>query len=428
MSRFFSFSIFFDYLIVVVCACGLYNLAQADDYNITSRTFSGIGSDFFYTDDGQYLPHQTWGFRYSFAFENNPLSLRDNAGNHLLYVIDERYYSELAVEKNFGIFEWGIALPIIFQDSVGWPIAGITNFSNHGIGDVRVYSRARLLGDQDSVFSLHASVGLLAPTANVTFASNQNFSAQSKLTFVTNLRYLRWVLHFGSIIRESVTFANQQVDSGFVYGGGVSLTLPWIKSLSIFAEATCETPSFKLQDDDTTLFVNGGVRVKISKVMDIQAGYGHSVISGFAGTDSSAMLSIRFRTREKPSIERPDGVDVIGNELVLEPPLLFLPESDQVDPMSLTVVDTLVQTLTSNPNIRLLEIDIFANWDESAAADLHLASQRAKKLQEIFVDKGIEPGRVRAKGMLPYPSKNSSEKTTLTAQSQIKFRYYLEEQ
>ena len=82
--------------------------------------------------------------------------------------------------------------------------------------------------------------------------------------------------------------------------------------------------------------------------------------------------------------------------------IAFLPESDQLEQPSVPTVERIGQTLLSNPGMKSLSIDVYAESGESPAAALHLASRRAQVLKRVLAGKGVPETKVESKGLLPY--------------------------
>lgn len=99
--------------------------------------------------------------------------------------------------------------------------------------------------------------------------------------------------------------------------------------------------------------------------------------------DSKEIERLMERTLE-PSVSR---VELLA-------PVLFAFDSDQIEPIGVAMLHEVVHTLRTRPDIRLLEIQGYADKRGSADYNQALSTRRAERVRSWLVEHGVEPERL----------------------------------
>jgi outer membrane protein OmpA-like peptidoglycan-associated protein len=96
--------------------------------------------------------------------------------------------------------------------------------------------------------------------------------------------------------------------------------------------------------------------------------------------------------------DRSKLVVVTTKEIVLRDPVTFEAGKAVIRPESFAVLDALGATLTADPRIAFVEIQVHTDARGAAAWNLRLSQARAEAIYQYLVDRGIDARRLRAKG------------------------------
>ena len=96
--------------------------------------------------------------------------------------------------------------------------------------------------------------------------------------------------------------------------------------------------------------------------------------------------------------EAKSSIRVTSTEVVLPKPIYFNIGKDTIMSVSHALLDQLAATLTSNKRITLVEIQVHSDAMGNDQWNLELSQKRANAIHGYLVAKGVDPGRLRAKG------------------------------
>lgn len=100
-------------------------------------------------------------------------------------------------------------------------------------------------------------------------------------------------------------------------------------------------------------------------------------------TDSRELEKLIERTIE-PSVSR---VELLA-------PVLFALDSDQIEPIGIAMLHEVLHSLQTRPDIRLLEIQGYADSRGSEEHNQELSKRRAERVRSWLIEHGVEPERL----------------------------------
>jgi OOP family OmpA-OmpF porin len=97
----------------------------------------------------------------------------------------------------------------------------------------------------------------------------------------------------------------------------------------------------------------------------------------------------------------PERVQRKGDKIVILEKVQFETGSAEIKPESYGLLDEVAKVLTDNPDITKVQIEGHTDNRGGAALNRRLSKNRAKSVRKYLVDKGIDGGRLTAKGFGP---------------------------
>lgn len=116
------------------------------------------------------------------------------------------------------------------------------------------------------------------------------------------------------------------------------------------------------------------------------------------------------------AIEDEDGcpederVELGAGKVTLPEQVLFIGRTAELDPVSLPLIDELATALRATPAVRKLRIEAHTDNTGEEADNLRLSTARAETVAEALADRGVDPGRLDARGfgeMFPVDTNNT---------------------
>lgn len=101
---------------------------------------------------------------------------------------------------------------------------------------------------------------------------------------------------------------------------------------------------------------------------------------------------------EAPPPAPPARVEVRDNKIEITEKIQFEYNKATILPQSFSLLDEIVDTVKKNAHLKKISIEGHASSEGDAAHNLKLSDDRAKSVQKYLVDKGVEAGRLSAKG------------------------------
>ncbi|MBW2452941.1 MAG: OmpA family protein [Deltaproteobacteria bacterium] len=99
-----------------------------------------------------------------------------------------------------------------------------------------------------------------------------------------------------------------------------------------------------------------------------------------------------------PPPEAPKRVKIVDNKIVINEKIQFELAKANILAESHSLLDELVKTLQDNPHVKKVRIDGHASSEGPDAFNLKLSDDRAKAVMAYFTAKGVDAGRLEAKG------------------------------
>jgi outer membrane protein OmpA-like peptidoglycan-associated protein len=129
-------------------------------------------------------------------------------------------------------------------------------------------------------------------------------------------------------------------------------------------------------------------------------------------TDNAELQELIERTIE-PSVSR---VELLA-------PVLFALDSDQIEPIGIAMLHEVVHSLRARPDIRLLEVQGYADSRGSEEHNQELSKRRAERVRDWLIEHGVEPERlvVAARGASA-PVEAGSEESAHEQNRRVVFR------
>lgn len=100
----------------------------------------------------------------------------------------------------------------------------------------------------------------------------------------------------------------------------------------------------------------------------------------------------------KPEPPPPPKVELRNNRIELAEKVQFDLDKATIQPVSFPLLDEVVKTFKSNPQIKKVSIDGFASADGSVRHNQQLSDARAKSVMAYLVEHGVEAARLSAQG------------------------------
>ncbi len=94
----------------------------------------------------------------------------------------------------------------------------------------------------------------------------------------------------------------------------------------------------------------------------------------------------------------PARVEVRDNKIEIKEKIQFEVNKATILPESFSLMDEIADTVKKNPQIKKLSIEGHASAEGDAKKNLKLSDDRAKSVMKYLVDKGVDAGRLVAKG------------------------------
>ena len=101
---------------------------------------------------------------------------------------------------------------------------------------------------------------------------------------------------------------------------------------------------------------------------------------------------------EPPPPPPPSRVEVRSDKIEIKEKIQFEVNKATILPQSFSLMDEISDTIKKNPQIKKLGIEGHASSEGDAAKNVKLSDERAKAVMKYIVDKGVEAGRLTAKG------------------------------
>lgn len=99
-----------------------------------------------------------------------------------------------------------------------------------------------------------------------------------------------------------------------------------------------------------------------------------------------------------PVVPKPKKVNVQKNKIVIDEKVQFENDKAVILPASHALLDEVVGVIKENPQIKKVLVEGHASSDGDDKHNLQLSDDRAKAVMAYLVAKGIEQGRLEAKG------------------------------
>jgi outer membrane protein OmpA-like peptidoglycan-associated protein len=100
-----------------------------------------------------------------------------------------------------------------------------------------------------------------------------------------------------------------------------------------------------------------------------------------------------------PKVEKaPQRVQIVDNKIVINEKIQFELAKANILPESHSLLDELVKTLKDNPHVKQVRVEGYASSEGPDAFNLNLSDMRAKAVMAYFTAKGVDAGRLEAKG------------------------------
>jgi len=97
-------------------------------------------------------------------------------------------------------------------------------------------------------------------------------------------------------------------------------------------------------------------------------------------------------------VKTPQRGKNVDNKIVINEKIQFELAKANILPESHSLLDELVKTMQDNPHVKKVRVEGYASSEGPDAFNLNLSDMRAKAVMAYFTAKGVDAGRLEAKG------------------------------
>lgn len=318
--------------------------------------------------------------------------------------------SQMDVAASVGLIdrvEIAAALPLTVARSAGGTLPAAPGLGREvgsaGLSDARLSAKAHLL--RAGRMDLGIASPLTVPTGKA-----DDFLGQGGVTWSPRVladvdvgRGARLAANLGLTLRDEQQFLNLRVGNAVAFGAGAEV--PFRLGSQELAFVTTLTGEKGLRESGVeglpleliagaSWMTRAGFVLTLAGGRGLTDGYGAPVYRVVGGL---AYAPARRRAREMSS-EPPPAITTEGGRLVLREKIVFPTNEDTISPESFPILDQLAEFLGGRNAPKRLRIEGHTDDTGTPERNEELSRNRAMRVREYLVSKGIDAGRLESEG------------------------------
>jgi outer membrane protein OmpA-like peptidoglycan-associated protein len=309
---------------------------------------------------------------------------------------------------SYGALDWltfNLGMPLnIYHDIAPTP-ASSRDQGGGDPGDLIVNAKIRIFDAQET--RPHLGLALVpfvtAPTGEKgIFFGDSSVTGGMVVVGDAQWKANRFYLNVGGRFRETETIANLTVKHEFLFGGGFQRPLVKSWDLNVIAEifgSTTMTGNFVAEDISTPI---EGMLIIQKKWLEnrrliTHIGGGAGITNGYGAPNIRAIVGVSYAWDLSPG-EKPVAA-AIREEVITTSKIHFAYNRAEILPTSFPVLDEIVRTIKSRPEIQSVRVEGHTDSHGTDAYNQRLSERRAQAVMQYLTKSGISAERLNAVGM-----------------------------
>lgn len=359
------------------------------------------------TDQGYFLTveqSQTlgqWGHAIGLLaeFNNDSVIAQNAAGVKINDVVNEEIVLHLGAA--LGFFDWlnaGLLAEFVPMQQFNAPV---TNVEDNGVrmGDLRFNLKGRLLNNEKYPVGIALVPFVTIPTGNENHFVGNGKVAGGGMLVIDSKRIadkFSIALNAGALIREAVALSSgTSLDDQFLVGAGLNYAVH--PKVELIAEVNGWTPFDSFMDNNArNLEGNGAVRWLFANHWAATFGGGTGILDAIGAPDFRVFTSVAYRHPKEE--EAPAAPAPLREEVIRTNKIHFEFDKAVIKPSSYPILDEIVATIQSRPEIESVRIEGHTDSKGSDEYNLNLSDRRAEAVRQYLVGKGVPASKLSSVG------------------------------